>query len=93
MLLAPSLEAAGTELRFSTHVDASLGKLQRSVRAPYLEIQIWRPLALEDVERFEFKNAPPGGAFLQALRKHDVKIFKRGGTDEWKDDGPRQSAT
>jgi len=52
----------------------------------YLEIQIWRPLGIAQMERFEFRNTPPSGVFLQELRKHGVKIFRQGAAEEWKDD-------
>lgn len=85
MILAAGLEVAGD------------GNLQYAPRPPgfqstrqnfdyYMEIQIWRPLGLEDVERFEFTTAPPQGDFLKALRQTGVKIFKKGSAEEWKGD-------
>jgi hypothetical protein len=86
MLLAPNLEINRDELQYSVQVPGGFRNTRIWTR--YLEIQIWRPLGLEDVERFEFKTTPPSGAFLQALQKNGVKIFEQGSTDAWKEGEP-----
>src|SRR5262249_51238509 len=35
----------------------------------YLEVQIWGPLTLDDVEAFQFTQDPPSGEFLAELLK------------------------
>lgn len=57
-----------------------------TMRSSYIELQYWRPLGLEQVERFEFQDDPPSGYFSDALRAYAVKIYRRGATVEWTDD-------
>jgi hypothetical protein len=40
----------------------------------YIEIQVFGPLRLDDVEIFEFGSEPPSGKFLKALKEHHIKI-------------------
>ena len=85
MLLAPDLDVpAGTnELRFH-NARAPEGFVTRPAAfSRYVEVQIWRPVGIEDVERFEFSAQPPTGAFLNALRTNHVKIFRLGDSSEW----------
>jgi hypothetical protein len=87
MFLAPHLQVTNDgELQFGQAPPP--GFKGRPMNTRYLEIQIWRPLGLEDVERFEFQTTPPSGDFLKSLRQNGVKIFKRGDVNEWKDDQP-----
>ena len=44
-------------------------------QAPYIEIQFWGKLGLEDVKEFIFSEYEPQGEFLEGLIKHKVKIF------------------
>lgn len=84
MLLAPSIDvSADKKLQMGASGPSQWnGKYSGS----YLEIQIWRPVTLKDVARFEFTNTPPSGSFLKALRDSGVKIYKSGDNNEWKDD-------
>lgn len=88
VLLAPhvAFDATTNVLR----LDAATPGVKSAERAPlftsYLEVQIWRPLGLENVERFEFAQKPPTGAFLAALRDNHVKIFRAGSREEWRGD-------
>jgi hypothetical protein len=88
MLLAPGIRVSRGEVQFTW--DPPEG-FEATWSTGYLEIQIWRPLGIEDVERFEFGSTPPSGAFLKALRDHGVKIIKQGTTEEWKGDLGRTS--
>ena len=91
MLLAPDLDVpTGTnELRLHG-ARAPEGFVTRpQAFSRYVEVQIWRPLGVEDMERFEFSTAPPKGEFLKALRANKVQIFQIGDTHEWKGDASR----
>jgi len=41
----------------------------------YIEVQIWGNLDLTQVESFTFRNRPPTGAFLKALKKYNIPIY------------------
>lgn len=84
MLLAPSLEVTKDKQLLMGAAPPPGFKAQTSSR--YLEIQIWRPVTLKDVARFEFTSTPPTGTFLKSLRDSGVKIYRQGSTEEWKDD-------
>jgi hypothetical protein len=90
MLLAPSLLLNGTQLTRGNGYPP--GFTPHYTEAMYVELQFWRPLGLEDVERFEFAGSPPAGDFLAALRAHGVKIFRKGETAEWHDDAAAGAA-
>ena len=89
MLAAPTVAVIGNQLTRLTQYPAGfkpdfVGKYGLN----YIELQFWRPLGIEDVERFEFARTPPSGAFLAALRANGVKIFQKGTPAEWKGDAP-----
>jgi hypothetical protein len=88
MLLAPSISVEGNTME---RVDLGPPEFKDSTSSysdTFIELQYWRPLGLEDVERFEFAWNPPTGEFLAALRANGVKIFHKGQTEEWKGDAP-----
>lgn len=91
MLLAPELSVTDANgLQISAGAPTGFNAVPKKWgNNRYLEIQIWRPLGMEDVERFEFSSSPPTGAFLKALRDNGVKIYQQGNATEWKGDtGP-----
>ena len=94
MLLAPQMEVtAANQLNHSGYGTAAPPPGFTGLSGSrYLEIQIWRPIGIEDVERFEFSSTPPSGEFLKALRTNNVKIFQVGAPAEWHGDAPAPAA-
>ena len=43
--------------------------------AGYLEVQLWGPVDLRDVESFIFRVTVPEGEFLRELKRHNIGIF------------------
>lgn len=86
MLLAPSLQVDNGQLTHTSQTPTGFKNYNPRWGNRYLEIQIWRPIGLPDVERFEFSSTPPSGAFLKALRDNGVKIYQSGSKEEWKGD-------
>jgi hypothetical protein len=86
MLLAPSMSVEGNVMERVERGPPEFEDSTSRYSDTFIELQFWRPLGLEDVERFEFAWSPPTGEFLAALRANGVKIFQKGQTAEWNGD-------
>jgi len=57
------------------HPAAKVKTIFPGPNASYLEIQIWGPLDLADVEEFIFGKNPPEAEFLKILKKYRIPVF------------------
>jgi hypothetical protein len=73
------IKGAGNELGASYHTRktalSEIGLPPHYYESSYIEVQIWGGVDLSHVESFTFRNRPPEGAFLKALKKHGIKIY------------------